>query len=153
MLIGHLKHPATFAPLVKDPAWEIALQWLKGHATPQQDGEYEIQGRDIYASVSSLTTLPRSTGTFEAHQRYADIHYLISGEEVIEWAPVDTLTPTIEYNTEKDYCLYKTPSAAAPTFFTPGMFGIYLPGDAHMPKLATATGAAPIRKIVVKVAL
>lgn len=39
-------------------------------------------------------TKPTGECTFEAHKRYADVHFVVSGTECMGYAPVDTLTAT-----------------------------------------------------------
>ncbi len=152
MLVGNINHIDTYQSLLTHPVWRKSLEWLRREAATMPDGEYEIAGRDIFAIVQTLTTIPRNEGIFEAHQQYIDIHYCLEGEEIIEWAPVDTLTPRGDFNTEKDYGHYEVPEHTVRTHFTPGIFGIYLPADAHMPKIAVAEGA-PLKKVVVKVSV
>jgi biofilm protein TabA len=150
MLIGHLNHPDTYQSLLNHPIWQKSLAWLKHEAASQADGEYEIEGREIFAIVQTLTTIPRSEGVFEAHRQYIDIHYCIEGEEIIEWAPVDTLTARGEFNAEKDYGHYEVPEKTVSTHFTPGILGIYLPADAHMPKIVVGQPVT-LKKVVVKI--
>lgn len=150
MFIGHLAHPQTFVPLLTQAAWQQVMTWLEKESATKPDGEYEIQGRNIFTIVQSLTTIPRAEGKFEAHKEYIDLHYCLTGEEIIEWAPVDTLTPNGEFNNAKDYGHYLVPDQAIATHFTPGVFGIYLPADAHMPKIAPRH-PAPLKKVVIKI--
>ncbi len=150
MFIGHLNHPRTYQPLLAQSPWPETLAWLQTEAATKPDGEYEIKGRDIFAIIQSLTTIRRAEGKFEAHREYIDIHYCVTGEEIIEWAPVETLTPQGEFNLEKDYGHYRVPDQTIQTHFTPGVFGIYLPADAHMPKIAPKA-PSPLKKVVVKI--
>lgn len=150
MFIGHLNHPETYHPLLSQEPWLTALAWLEENATTQEDGEYAIDDRNVFAIVQTLTTIPRKERIFEAHKNYIDIHYCVTGEEIIEWAPVNSLTPKGEFNVEKDYGHYQVPDQCVQTHFTTGVFGIYLPADAHMPKIAV-TSPAPLKKVVIKI--
>ncbi|GGE10741.1 YhcH/YjgK/YiaL family protein [Psychroflexus salis] len=43
---------------------------------------------------------------FENHQKYIDIHYIISGSEQIGLARFDDIKPNMEYNEQNDYQLF-----------------------------------------------
>ena len=150
MLVGNIHYPGTYENLLTHPTWKKVLDWLRDEAAQKEDGENEIQGRDIYASVSTVDTMPRDKGTYEAHKQYIDVHYCIDGSELIEWAHVQTLGTPIEENREKDYALFSTPNAATSISMTPGTFAIFFPEDAHMPKLSVI-GSPQVKKAVVKV--
>lgn len=150
MLLGHLQHEKTFAPFLTHPVWQKIKSWLIEQAPQLADGEYEIAGRDIYAIIQEIETLPIEKAIFESHQKYIDIHYCLEGGERIDWALVGTLTPSTEYDKEKDYTLYHSLPTTTSCLMTPGTLAIFLPHDAHMPKIND--GIHPtVRKIVVKV--
>lgn len=150
MLLGHIHTPETYEPFLQHPVWKKALAWLNTEAPNLPDGEYEIDNRNIYAPISTVTTLPRSEAKYEAHREYIDVHYCIEGGELIEWAPVSQLTPTMPFNEEKDYCLYESPIKATSLKMTSGTFAIFFPADAHMPKISDGQ-SKQIRKVVVKI--
>lgn len=152
MLIGHLAHPNTYQSLLSHQPWPEIFNWLQKEAPAKDDGEYELDGQQVFAIIQTLTTRPRSAGVFEAHKLYRDLHYCLAGEEVIEWAPADTLTPKGEFNSAQDYGHYEVPNQTVKTHFTPGLFGLYFPADAHMPQVA-ATEPNSLRKVVVKIKL
>lgn len=149
MLAGHIDHPDTYKQLLTHPVWGTVVSWLTTEAASKEDGEYEISGRDIYASVSTVETLPRDKGIFEAHKEYIDVHYCVEGDERIEWLPVRKLGVPTEENTEKDYALFSAPKEATSIHVSPGTFTVFFPEDAHMPKLKASSDQ--IRKVVVKV--
>lgn len=149
MLLGHIEYPETYQNLLTHPVWEKALKWLKEN-TEKPDGEYEIEGRDVFAIVQTVQTQPRESCIFEAHLNYIDLQYCISGGELIEWASVSTLTPKGEFLTEKDYGHYLAPEKATSLVMTPGTFGVFFPADAHMPKVSDGVNAQT-KKVVVKI--
>src|SRR5688572_28622405 len=149
MLLGHIDHPETHQHFLTHPVWQKALDWLKENSN-KPDGEYEIEGRDLFAIVQTIEPQPRDKCIFEAHRNYIDLQYCISGGELIEWAPVETLTPKGEFLTEKDYGHYLAPASATSLTLAPGTFGIFFPHDAHMPKISD--GIHPTtKKVVVKI--
>lgn len=150
MLLGHIHTPNTYEPFLQHSIWQKALTWLANKAETLKDGEHEIDNRNMYASISTAQTMPREEAVYEAHRQYIDIHYCLEGGEIIEWAPVNQLTPKMEFDTTKDYCLYESPKEANSLVIKPGTFAIFLPGDAHMPKISDGHNQQ-IRKVVVKI--
>ena len=53
-----------------------------------EPGRHEIDGDEVFANVQELVTVPAGEKNYEAHRRYADIHYVVSGTELICVAPV-----------------------------------------------------------------
>jgi len=67
-----------------------------------QPGKYEIDGSNIFASVSNYETKNLVDGKFEAHKQYIDIQLLTSGEEKIYYAPLKETKEKEPYNEAKD---------------------------------------------------
>jgi biofilm protein TabA len=97
----------------------------------------------------AVTDNPR----FEAHRKYLDIQYVVSGTEAMGWAPLEQLEVNVPYMDDRDILL-GTVSAGARTFvpFGAGYAILLFPSDAHGPGLA-AGEPEPIVKVVVKVLL
>lgn len=55
--------------------------------------------------VMSGQTVPVGT-ELEAHRQYLDIQYIVKGQEVMGWAPLDTLELVGEFNETKDVGFY-----------------------------------------------
>jgi len=89
-------------------------------------------------------------GRWEAHRRYIDIQYLVSGIERIGYTPVANLALTTPYDEDKDVAFYQGHGDILT--LEPGMFAVFFPHDAHMPMLCEAGGSPKqVRKIVVKI--
>ena len=56
--------------------------------------------------VQQGTTKPVEGQLLEAHREYLDIQYIITGSETVGWAPLETLTLSGEFNTQKDKGMY-----------------------------------------------
>lgn len=97
--------------------------------------------------VQQGTTLPASGGECEAHRKFLDIQYIVQGQEVVGWAPVDTLTPSVPFSEEKDIGFYRGHC----DFLRIGEGYCYVafPEDAHMPSRHLEAPNS-YRKIVVK---
>ena len=114
-----------------------------------EDGRHEIEGDGIYALLMSYETEPQSVRSFEAHRKYVDIQFILSGREIIYWAPLEELAPAGEYDDGKDI-IFLAGDPRARLQLTPGSFVVFHPEDGHKPNCAW-DGPEPVRKVVVKV--
>ena len=83
----------------------------------------------------------------EAHKKFADIHYVISGNEGIGYANTDTLEAVTEYDEQNDYLLLC--GEINRLNLRQGDFCIVYPEDAHIPQM-TAGENKHLKKAVVK---
>ena len=96
---------------------------------------------------------PKSEGTFEAHRKYIDIQYIISGHEIISVEPLETMragTCIRRYGESGDIELYEGNNKGKEYQLGPGDFLILFPKDAHMPGVCEGT-PEKVQKAVVKV--
>jgi len=122
-------------------------------ATPDTtDGRHEIDGDAVFALVQRYQTRP-AAGPLEAHRRYADVQYIVRGREVIQWAPLASLTTVARpYDDKQDAGLFVADVEVVPMTLSAGQFMILFPDDAHAPCCAWAE-PEPVVKVVVKVAV
>lgn len=140
------------SPLPQMPGLDKAIDFLKNCPADQRDGTIEIDGENIFAIVQSYETKQQKDAPrFEAHRKYIDIQYLLSGRELMGWAPLESVTVAEPYDDDKDI-LFGTAPANQSAFisFTAGQAIILQPADAHAPGLAKGT-PRPVKKIVVKI--
>lgn len=105
---------------------------------------------DFRVNVIETETKESDETVFEAHKDYLDIHFVIDGEECIEYADTDTLTITKEYDSEGDYLLL---SGKGDRFsLKKGDFCIVFPEDAHAPCLLSGENSQ-LKKAIVKIKL
>lgn len=117
------------------------------------EGKVEIDGDRVYAMVQRYETKRNDAPNFECHRKYVDVQFIVTGEEVIGWAPRERMSITNAYDAVKDVCF----GAVGRGDWTPlnlraGQAAMLWPEDAHAPGLALAAGApSRVMKIVVKV--
>ena len=81
--------------------------------------------------IQEYTTKDGTKQLIEAHRDYLDLQYIIEGEELVGWAPLDTLTPADEYNPVKDKQMF---SGHVDFVRIPaGYCYVVYPEDGHMP--------------------
>jgi YhcH/YjgK/YiaL family protein len=131
--------------------WDKAFTFLNSNDLSKLEiRRHDIDGDNLYATVSDYTTKNEEGARYEAHQKYIDIQYVISGVENIGFAPMsmkkDVITP---FNAERDI-EFLTVSKQNNLKATPDKFFIFFPSDAHCPGLKAGENSH-VRKIVVKV--
>lgn len=114
------------------------------------DGKYPIDGSTVFASIQSYTTKPSEQCVWESHIKYADIQYIITGQEAFGYAPLETMHIAQEYNADKDIQFLEGTGIVIPVLA--GNLLVFAPHDAHKPGIAVHQ-PEPVRKVVVKVAV
>ncbi len=115
-----------------------------------EPGRYNIEGDEVYAMVSEYETKTPENAKVEAHERYIDIQYVVKGEEMMGYTPLEDQDIKVPYNPEKDVVFFDTKYDKV--LMKEGMFGIFFPTDIHAPGLMTDS-PKPVKKVVVKVLL
>jgi YhcH/YjgK/YiaL family protein len=136
------------------PGLRRALAFLaRADLADLPDGRVAIDGERVFALVQRYTTVQTDAPRFEAHRRYCDVQFVVAGQEIIGWAPLERLQVTEPYDATREAC-FGTVAAADVTGLRlgAGQFVVLYPEDAHAPKLA-AGSAGQVVKIVVKVAV
>ena len=122
-------------------------------AAPPADGKQELGLPGLTASLSPYETGDPGEKLFEAHRRFIDIQVVLAGSETLYWASLSSLEMREEYSEEKDIAFYEGRAGLAVPL-EPGWFTVLFPADAHKPGcLAPGAGPAPVRKLVIKVAV
>lgn len=130
--------------------WDAAFEFLKNNDLATLElGRHDITANGTYANVQEYTT--RDAGPFEAHRAYIDIQYVVSGQEVIEVAPLKKVfDETQPYSEENDCVLFASAKTSDEIVVNPQVFSVLFPSDAHKPCM-TYEKQAQIKKVVVKV--
>ena len=116
----------------------------------QPDGRYDVDGNNLFFLIQRYTTKPLEQGRLEAHQNYIDIQYVVSGQELIGYAPAPLLEIETPYGKDNDVVFYAKNDKITNLKLDSGMFCIFYPVDAHMP-CCQLNGPTDVHKIVVKI--
>lgn len=111
-------------------------------------GRYPIDGENIFALVSEYKTKSEAEKKLEAHKKYIDVQYVISGEELMGYAPLGNQQILETYKEENDIEFYTGDKLF--TKVSEGMFAIFFPEDVHMPGISTGK-ISDVKKLVIKV--
>ncbi|MCC6952764.1 MAG: YhcH/YjgK/YiaL family protein [Deltaproteobacteria bacterium] len=147
---------STLLNALRNPTLDLfrpALEFLRDRATPElAPGRYEIEGTDVFALVSQLQSRAPAEGRFEAHRRYVDVQYLVSGAEEILVTDVTPLTSHSAYDPGRDIEFFESANQWEAVPLRPGDLAILYPEDAHLPNCHSPT-PSQLHKVVVKIAL
>ncbi len=103
----------------------------------------------LFFNPVTLTTRPESECKYEAHQKFIDLHYTVSGTERIKVADVAALNTLEEYDAVRDIGFYEGAESSC-VDVTPGYFLLCFPKDAH--KVAMMKDEpAHVKKLVFKI--
>jgi len=132
------------------PAFPVAFAMLRSDSLAlRQPGKYNVDGDRLYYIVSNGWGKQRADAKLEAHRKYIDIQYVITGVDTMGWKPLaDCSLIDTPYDSAKDIEFF----ADEPASWTPvpaGSFAIFFPADAHAPMVSDSS----IHKVVLKIAV
>jgi YhcH/YjgK/YiaL family protein len=111
-------------------------------------GKYEIDGENIFALINEYETKIESEGKLEAHRKYIDVQYVISGEELMGYSPLGNQQVLEPYKEKNDIIFFSGEKSF--TKVSAGMFAIFFPADVHMPGIRVENKTL-VKKLVIKV--
>lgn len=113
-----------------------------------EPGKYDIDGDNIFALINEYQTKSESEGKLEAHRKYIDVQYVITGEELMGYALLDNQTISEPYKEANDVAFYKGEKSF--TKVEEGMFAVFFPWDVHMPGINSGK-SIKVKKLLIKV--
>jgi len=129
--------------------WKLAFTFLAQSMLTKLDvGKTELDGKNLFVSVDEYLSKDKSSTKYEAHQKYIDIQYIISGEEQMGLCTRDKVKVTELYDEKRDVELYEYDGGEY-IKATPENFVVFFPNDVHRPCIKLNENI-PIKKIVVK---
>ncbi len=116
-----------------------------------EDGEFHLEGKtDFFGIKMKYLTKSEEEGIWEAHRIYLDIHYIISGSEIIALADIETVNPTQDY--EEDYQLFEGDKSNQ-IKLEAGDFLVLYPNEVHKTGISPDGKNREVEKIVFKQSL
>ena len=136
----------------KNQKLKIAFEFLKSTDLESlADCRSEIQGDSIYVIKSKYKTKNKEDAYPEAHRKYIDVQYIMSGTETIGYAAKGSQKTYKEYDEENDYEFFE--AECSYITLSEGMFAVFFPGELHKPGILHENSPEEIKKIVVKVSV
>ena len=112
-------------------------------------GKYEIKGDEVFAILQSYDTKEEVDCKLEAHKKYVDIQYMVSGNEIMGVVPFANQKITKDLP-DNDVTFFE--GKGEHVLVNEGSFVVFFQTDVHAPGIRTKV-SEKIIKVVVKVAL
>lgn len=130
--------------------WRKAFNFLANEdLTKLQAGDLKLDGDDLVVKTQEYFTKEAHDTQYEAHRKYADIQYVITGSERIGITSLDKTSVIVPYDDASDVVFLGSSDDHYRLADKHRVF-VFLPNDAHRPCVKDGV-SAPVRKIVVKV--
>jgi len=148
MIVDYLENAHTY--MKTHPRFPEAFDFLSRQDLAElPDGKHEISGDQIFAMVSNRNGISRDDAKLEAHRKFIDIQYVLSGTEDMGWKNKSRCSKSEKnYDSESDAEFFRDRSDCWITV-KPGSFAAFFPQDAHAPLVSSGK----LHKVVVKVAV
>lgn len=131
--------------------WDKAFNYLKTTDLAALEIKKHVIDEDrLFATVTGYYTKSRDVARFEAHRKYIDIQYVISGEEMIGVAPITSKGEILQPYDESKDLEFMNVNEGVEYNATPQKFFLFFPSDIHRPSLSVSD-SSQVKKIVVKV--
>ena len=152
MITGNKKDIAKILSYV-NPRLQTGLEYIvRTDFSQVANGEYELDGRQVFARINTYTTEPKSARRPEKHHDYIDIQYVARGSEDIYFTPWSAdCVETENKEASDDVIFYADPQELNKVTLHAGDFAIFFPWELHRPNCQAEGQAAEVQKIVVKV--
>ncbi len=148
MILDHLDNCDQYRRL--HPLFDRAMNFLRRPDMAElKHGRHDIVGEQLFALVSVGVGKGKTPARLEAHRKYIDVQFTLSGEELIGWRPTGLCknasepyeaAKDIEFFADRPFLWAQVPASC---------FAVFFPQDAHAP----LAGEGPIHKVVVKLAV
>ncbi len=131
--------------------WDKAFAFMKENDLSGLElRRYDIDGDNAYALVSEYYTKKEEEARYEAHRKYIDVQYVVSGKELIGITPLALKQEVLEpYDDARDI-EFMTVSQGVNYPADPSRFFILFPEDIHRPGLRSGDSTL-VRKVVLKI--
>ena len=150
MIFDNMKNCKTYYGV--HPNFEKAFAFIQKVMDENLEvGKYEIDGKDVFASVQRYESKLKENSGFEGHQNYIDIQCILDGREIMGCVEIDNAVVRKEYNPDNDAAFFEKNELATYCIAGKGDFCVFYPNDIHSPGVAYNDVPAEIKKVVVKV--
>lgn len=148
MIIDVLERAERYEVL--SPYFSEAFAFLRREDLSElSDGQYEINGQKIFATIVHTQGISADDAKLEAHDNYIDIQFVLKGPESMGWKARGEITAPCEKPEQFDDVFFYDDVPSSWNTVHSGAFAIFFPEDAHMPLVSEGA----IHKVIVKVAV
>ena len=88
---------------------EAAFRFLERRDLKELPPGRHVINHGAYAMIDKSKSLPPEKVEFEAHRKYIDVHYMISGQVTTGYAPIEQLKLHTPYSEKNEAAMYFVP--------------------------------------------
>jgi biofilm protein TabA len=151
MIAGNIKRWEEMKPYLHERLIKAIEYLATTDFSKLAKGDYPIDGKLIFAKVSSYDTKPSEEKKWEAHNDYIDVQFLASGHEKIGYVIRGNQEVIEDKMKEKDVAFYRNDKLGGEALLGEGRFAIFFPWELHRPGCQSGKAAETVQKVVVKV--
>lgn len=135
-----------------NPYFPAAFETLAKMANePFVPGRHEVDGENIFVVALDYDTRPLEGAKAEAHKKYIDVMWIVSGKEQLGYHPTAAhKNITNPYDPSSDCLLAEMEKESTMVQFYAGDVVILFPEDGHAPSLHL-DGTQHVQKLIAKV--
>ena len=148
MILDDLKHAERYFNL--HPGFRAGFRYLsQPNLQSFATGKYELEGDRLFVLINRDPGRGHEGARLEAHRKYIDIQFLVSGAEEIGWRPTEECDHVTDpYDAERDIMFFADPPQTW-IHLPVGKFMIFYPNDAHAPLAAQGDNVKAVIKVAV----
>lgn len=148
MILDELSNAARYARLHE--GFRAGFEFLKRPDLLALDGgRHEIDGDRVFALINRDPGRGRERARLEAHRKYIDIQFLLSGSEEIGWRPLAECRALTEPYTDARDVMFFSDLPSSWIELPIGKFMIFYPEDAHAPLASHGDNVKAVIKVAV----
>ncbi len=133
------------------PGFRESLDFLTAFDPSTLVGRHDIAGTACFALVQTYESAPAATKRMEAHRKFIDIQYVVSGSELIGICAPENQPALTEYDEQKDVQFFEGKNGVSMCLLQAGELAIFFPEDLHRPGCQLGDQPATVIKVVVKI--
>lgn len=146
MILDQIAHRASYRDMHE---LTLALDYMAGVAADAMpETTVQLAGDDVFVNPVRFTTKPDEDCLYEAHELYADIHYILEGCEKIIVSDRAQVTEVTTYSADRDIGFYRCAEGVV-CVLHPGQFLVCFPQDVHRVAMQVE-GPTAVKKLVGK---
>ncbi|MFV0291260.1 MAG: YhcH/YjgK/YiaL family protein [Mangrovibacterium sp.] len=135
----------------KPAVWKKMFQFMQTDLAAMEVGKYILVEDELIANIQEYNSKEPEAARWEAHEKFIDLQYVISGNEKMGVMPLVQAVNAGEYNAEKDVVFYgDNDGAIYPADNT--QYFLFFTSDLHRPGIKDGE-STPVKKVVMKIAV
>ena len=117
------------------------------------EGDQHILDDKLFVKVLRYMPQPIKTNDFEIHKEYTDVQVVLKGAELMQVAPLESLTEKGAYEVKTDFQFFYANNFQSNLIVRKSWFAVFFPNEAHRPGGRCFTSSEqnePVLKLVFK---